>query len=60
MFSPPGMTVIRVFWIRTLLTLLRTAFICNQIRPRLMLVRQTACPWENWTLKAHRELNLDI
>jgi hypothetical protein len=50
------MTVIPVFWIRILLTLLRT-FICDQIRPQSLLARPTECPWENWILKAHPELN---
>ena len=60
MLSPRGMTVIPVFWIRILLTLPRTTFICDQIRPRSLLARLTECPWENWMLKAHRESNLNI
>jgi hypothetical protein len=49
------MTVIPVFWIRILLTLLRTTFTFDRIRLRLLLARLTACRWENWILKAHRE-----
>ena len=55
MFSQRGMTVIPVFWIRILLTLPRTTFICDQILPRSLLARKTECRWENWILKAHRE-----
>jgi hypothetical protein len=57
MFSQPGMTVIPGFWTRILLTLLRTTFICDQIRPQFLLARPSECRWENWTLKARRESN---
>jgi len=51
------MTVILVFWIRILLTLPRTTFICDPILQPSLLARLTECRWENWILKAHRESN---
>ena len=55
MFSQQG-TAIPVFWIRILLTPLRT-FICDQILPGLLLARLTECRLENWILKVHPESN---
>ena len=48
------MTVIPVFWIHILLTLLPRIFTCNQILPRSLLARLTEFRWENWILKAYR------
>ena len=57
MSGQPRTIVIPVFWIRILWTLPRTIFICDQILPPSLPALLKDFRWENWILKAHRELN---